>query len=258
MAKLIGRKIIVTGANSGIGLAVTRRFLAEGASVLAVVRRAESQSIFEPHQQLRVLVGDVSQYHSNARAVEAALDHFGGLDCFVANAGVWDFYKKIAKLSSDELESAFDQIMAVNVKAAFLGAHAAYEALKQSQGSLVVTGSNACFRPGGGGALYTASKFALRGMIAQLALEFAPEVRVNGIAPGATNTPLSGSAALGQENKEMNEKSHRLELMGEHIPLGRVSEPEEHTGFYVMLASKESTYMTGSLLVSDGGLTAGQ
>jgi NAD(P)-dependent dehydrogenase (short-subunit alcohol dehydrogenase family) len=95
-------------------------------------------------------------------------------------------------------------------------------------------------------------------MVAQLALEFAPDVRVNGVAPGATNTPLSGTVALGQENKEMNEKTDRLELMGEHIPLGRVSEPEEHTGLYVMLASEESTYMTGSLLVSDGGLTAGQ
>ncbi|PID65668.1 MAG: hypothetical protein CR975_06250 [Gammaproteobacteria bacterium] len=107
--------------------------------------------------------------------------------------------------------------------------------------------------------MYTASKYALRGVIAQLALDFAPDIRVCGIAPGATDTPISGTDALNQRQKAMNKDRQRLETMGQHIPLGRVSEPEEHTDLYVTLASENGArYVTGTILVSDGGLSAGQ
>ncbi len=258
MSQLMGRRIVVTGAGSGIGLAVTERYLKEGASVIAVVRREESRSVFQENEKLKVLVGDVTQYGTNQNAVAAAEKHFGGLDVFVANAGKWDFYKRLKSLDPQQLEQGFDQIMSVNVKSAFLGARASLAALSKSKGSFIVTGSNACFRPGGGGALYTASKFALRGMVSQLALEFAPDIRVNGVAPGATNTPLSGSDALGQTGKQLNEDPDKVINMGDHIPMGRVSNSTEHTGFYVLLASKDASYITGTILVSDGGLSAGQ
>jgi len=257
MGMLEGRSIIVTGGNSGIGRAVVDRFLQEGASVVGVSRRACQFQDFASNDRFVECIGDVSEYETSEAAVKLAQSSFGKLDCFVSNAGVWDFYKKIHKLTPKELEEGFDTLMAVNLRAPLFAAHAAYPALQETRGSLVVTGSNACFKGGGGGVLYTASKFGLQGMVRQLALEFAPDVRVNGVAPGATDTPLGGSSALGQDNKAMNANPDNIEAMGKHIPMQRVSKPEEHTGAYVFLASeKEASYMTGSIILSDGGLVA--
>jgi NAD(P)-dependent dehydrogenase (short-subunit alcohol dehydrogenase family) len=175
---------------------------------------------------------------------------------YVANAGLWDFHKRLEKQSAAELQQATTEIFAVNVMAVLYGAHAASLALRQSRGAFIATGSNACFRGGGGGVLYTASKFALRGLITQLALEFAPEVRVNAVAPGATDTSLSGPDSLRQGNRQMNADRVRLAAMESHIPLGHVSRPEDHAGLYVLLASRQdSAYITGAILLSDGGLT---
>ena len=121
---------------------------------------------------------------------------------------------------------------------------------------MIVTGSHACFLSGGGGALYTASKFALRGLVMQLAKEFAPDVRVNGVAPGATDTGISGPVALGQDAREMNADPARMAIMAGHMPLGRIAQPEEHAAPYVLLAARqESGYLTGAILACDGGLT---
>ena len=259
MGQLTGRRAVVTGAGSGIGRAVLQRYLDEGAQVVAVIRNPDNLAELRDDERVRIVLGDVTQYETNKRAVDTAIEAFGGLDVFVANAGRWDFYKKLVKMTPQELERGFQQIMSVNVQSALLAAHAAASALAENNGSFVVTGSNACFRPGGGGSLYTASKFALRGLMSQLALELAPAVRVNGVAPGATDTPISGTGALSQTDKEMNSDSDRLDSMGKHIPMQRVSEPEEHTDLYVLLASETaSRYITGTMLVSDGGLSAGQ
>ena len=235
MGRLQGHRAIVTGAGSGIGRAVVRRYLAEGAVVV---------------------VGDVARYDTAENAVAVAVASFGGLDTYVANAGLWDFHKRVEKQSPEELELAFQEIFGVNLLGALYGARAALAALRESRGSLIVTGSNACFLAGGGGALYTASKFALRGLVMQLAKEFAPDVRVNGVAPGATDTGISGPAALGQRDREMNADPTRMAAMAEHMLLGRVSQAEDHAALYVLLAATaESSYVTGAMLVSDGGLT---
>jgi NAD(P)-dependent dehydrogenase (short-subunit alcohol dehydrogenase family) len=246
---------VVTGAGSGIGRAVVRRYLAEGAQVVAVVRNPKQQAELEAEGAL-VVVGDVAQHDTAARAVALAEARLGGLDTFVANAGLWDFYKRVEKQSAEELAAAYHEIFGVNLLGALYGAHAALPALKASGGSVIVTGSNACFLAGGGGALYTASKFALRGLVLQLAKEFAPAVRVNGVAPGATRTPLSGPNALGQANREMDADAGRIAEIPHHVPLGHISEPEDHCDLYVMLAAKnESRYVTGTMILSDGGLT---
>ena len=245
----------VTGAGSGIGRAVVDRYLAEGARVIAVVRNPHDVANLEAAGAV-VVVGDVGQYGTAAAAVERAETLFGGLDVYVANAGLWDFHKRLEKQSAAELQQATTEIFAVNVMAVLYGAHAARMALRQSRGAFIATGSNACFRGGGGGVLYTASKFALRGLITQLALEFAPHVRVNAVAPGATDTSLSGPDSLRQGNRQMNADRVRLAAMESHIPLGRVSQPEDHAGLYVLLASRrDSAYITGAILLSDGGLT---
>lgn len=259
MQMLLNRRVIVTGAGSGIGKAIVTRFLNEGARVLAVVRKPAQIEEFTTNNNFCFVVGDVSDYATNEEAVATAIKKWGGLDVMIANAGVWDFYKKLQKMSAKELEDGFSQIMSTNVKAVLLAAHASYSALNEANGCLIATGSNACFRPGGGGPLYTASKYALRGIIGQLALDFAPKVRVCGVAPGATDTPISGTDALSQRQKSMNTDRNRLDSMGQHIPLGRVSSPEEHTDLYVTLASENGArYITGTILVSDGGLSAGQ
>lgn len=255
MARLAGHRAVITGAGSGIGRAVLRRYLAEGARVIAVCRNPDQQAALEA-DGARVVIGDVAQHDTAARAVALAETAFGGLDTYVANAGLWDFYKRVERQSADELAAAYHEIFGVNFLGALYGAHAALPALKASGGSVIVTGSNACFLAGGGGALYTASKFALRGLVLQLAKEFAPHVRVNGVAPGATRTPLSGPQALGQAGREMDADADRIAQIAHHVPLGRISEPEDHCDLYVMLAARhESGYVTGTMMLSDGGLT---
>lgn len=255
MARLEGYRAVVTGAGSGIGRAVVARFLTEGAKVVAVVRKTADAESLSAMGAVAV-IGDVSQYDTAERAVAAATETFGGLDVYVANAGLWDFHRRMEKQSPEELARGFDEVFGVNVLGALYGARAAVEALRASGGSVIVTGSNACVLGGGGGVLYTASKFALRGLVMQLAKELAPQVRVNGVAPGATNTSLSGPLALGQAGKELNADPDRMAVMQQHMLLGRVSEPEDHTALYVLLASRtESPYVTGAMLMSDGGLT---
>jgi NAD(P)-dependent dehydrogenase (short-subunit alcohol dehydrogenase family) len=255
MPRLLNDRIVVTGAGAGIGLAVTRRYIAEGARVVAVVRNAADRERLEVEGAV-VVVGDVSQYETAERAVAAAVETFGGLDAYVANAGLWDFHKRLEKQSPAELKAAFDEIFGVNFLGALYAGRAAAAALRDAKGSLIVTGSNACFLAGGGGVLYTASKFALHGLVMQLAKELAPDVRVNGVAPGATDTGISGPAALGQAEKEMNADAGRMRVMSDHMLLGRVSDAADHAGLYVLLASRsESAYVTGAMLKSDGGLT---
>lgn len=255
MGRLDGRRTIVTGAAAGIGRAVVQRYLSEGANVVAVVRSETDVAALEA-EGAKVVVGDASLYDTAERAVAAAERHFGGLDTYVANAGLWDFHKRVEKQSPEELGAAFTEIFGVNLLGTLYGARAALAALRQSGGSVIATGSNACFLAGGGGALYTASKFALRGLVMQMAREFAPEVRVNGVAPGATDTAISGPSALGQREKEMNGDPARMEVMARHMLLGRIARPEDHAGLYVLLAARdEAPYVTGAMLLSDGGLT---
>jgi NAD(P)-dependent dehydrogenase (short-subunit alcohol dehydrogenase family) len=255
MPRLDGYRAVITGAGSGIGLAVVRRYIAEGANVVAVVRNAADAPALAAEGAV-VVTGDVTLYATAERAVAAAIQHFGGLDVYVANAGLWDFHKRVAAQTPAALKAGFDEVFGVNLLGPLFGAHAALAALRASAGSIIATGSNACFLAGGGGALYTASKFALRGLVMQLAKEFAPEVRVNGVAPGATDTGLSGPAALGQDGRQMNADPQRMAAMAQQMLLGRVATPEDHASLFVLLASKtESAYITGAMLLSDGGLT---
>lgn len=254
MGRLAGNVAVVTGAGSGIGLAVARRFADEGAQVVALVHDP-AQAAALP-EGMAWLAGDVTLAETHERAVELAHDRYGRLDTHVAVAGVWDFHKRLEKIAPDDLAAAFDTVMRVNVLALLLGARASLAALKESGGSVIATASNAAFLGGGGGALYTASKFAVRGAVMQLAAEFAPHVRVNAVAPGATDTALGGAASLGQAGRQMNADKARMDAIPAHIPLARVSQPEDHAALYLTLAAPaESGFVTGAIFVSDGGLT---
>lgn len=248
---------LITGAGSGIGLAVLRRYLAEGMRGVGVLLRSQPQADAlraEFGAQVTTLVGDVRSAEDNRRAVEQTVAAFGKLDTLVGNAGVWDFFAPLMKTAPDALAASFDEIFDVNVKGYLLAARAAGAALRASGGSMIFTLSNASFYAGGGGPVYVASKHACVGLIRQLAYELAPEVRVNGVAPGGTATPLKGPAALGKQDATLSAIPGFEQAVAAAVPLGFMAQPEDHTGHYVLLASRANARATtAAILQSDGG-----
>jgi len=259
MGWLDGYVTIVTGGASGIGRAVAQRYLAEGARGVVIVDRAIDGIADDPHHrsgQLVAIAGDVRDYTVHEAAVATALERFGRLDVTVGNAGIFDFRKGLDSFTPAALTAAFDEIFAVNLRGYLFAAHASRDALLRHRGSMIFTASVAGLHAGGGGVLYTASKHAVVGMIRQLAADLAPDVRVNGVGPGGTLTDLRGLAALGQSDRSLasrrDEMSKRMETS---VPLRFAQKPENHTGLYVLLASREnSPATTGEILMSDGGL----
>lgn len=203
MGWLEGQVALVTGGGSGIGRAVVARFLEEGARV-GVLERVAARG-----EQLRTdfgkavvpIAGDVTQLAGNKRAVAETVSAFGRLDIFVGNAGVFDRSLPLADFPEAKLSEACDELFGVNVKGCILGAKAALPELLKTDGCMIFTASVAGLNSGGGGALYTASKHAVVGLIRQLAMELGPRIRVNGVAPGGTRTDLRGLAVLGQDDR---------------------------------------------------------
>ncbi|KXJ54798.1 MAG: cis-2,3-dihydrobiphenyl-2,3-diol dehydrogenase [Thalassospira sp. Nap_22] len=248
---------LITGGGSGLGLSLVKRYLAEGAKV--AVLEADEQRAEQLRETLQdqvcVIVGDVTRYDDNERAVKQTVDTFGRLDVFVANAGIFDFFEPLAAYEGAKLAEAFDELMSVNAKGGVLGARAALPELIKTQGNIIFTISNAGFYPGGGGPLYTASKHALVGIVRQLAYELAPKVRVNGVAPGGMKTGLRGLSATGTDGQSLNQIDTLDELLTDITPLQVSPQPEDYCGPYVLLASKEnSSVTTGVIINTDGGL----
>jgi NAD(P)-dependent dehydrogenase (short-subunit alcohol dehydrogenase family) len=256
MGWLENKVALVTGGASGLGRAIVERFINEGASV-ATLDRARDRSGGLAKQfgdRVAAVVGDVTVPADNHRAVAEAIRRFGRLDCFVGNAGIWDFNIRLADLPEDRIGPAFDELFGVNVKGYLLGAKAAYRELAKSHGSIIFTVSNAGFYPCGGGPLYTASKHAVVGLIRQLAYELAPKIRVNGVAPGAIPTDLRGPASLEMAQRSIAEVPLK-EAVERGLPLGRLPEPRDYTGSYVLLASGEnSSTATGGVIICEGGI----
>ncbi|NVH72153.1 3-(cis-5,6-dihydroxycyclohexa-1,3-dien-1-yl)propanoate dehydrogenase [Paraburkholderia sp. JPY432] len=249
---------LITGANSGIGLAVLRRFLQEGAKgVGALVRSAQGADALRQEfgNRVAVTVGDVRSVTANEEAVAATLSAFGKLDTLVGNAGVWDYFASLRKFSDgDQLADTFREVFDVNVMGYLLAAYAAAPALRETRGSMIFTLSNSSFYAGGGGPVYVASKHACVGMIRQLAYELAPDVRVNGVAPGGTATPLKGPESLGKHDARLSEIPGFSDAVADAVPLGFMAQPEDHTGHYVLLASRtNSCATTANIIQSDGG-----
>jgi NAD(P)-dependent dehydrogenase (short-subunit alcohol dehydrogenase family) len=191
---LTGRRALVTGGGSGIGLAVARAYLGQGAAVTVLDRSPPAGLAGE----FGVVAGDTTSPADVARAVERAAPD-GRLDLLATCAGVFDYYSAVTAMGAQELTASFGEIFGINVLGTLLAIRAAAPALRRAHGAVSVTLSTAAFHGGGGGPLYAGSKAALRGLVRHLAAEMAPEVRVNGVAPGGTGgTRLGGLAALGQ------------------------------------------------------------
>jgi cis-2,3-dihydrobiphenyl-2,3-diol dehydrogenase len=157
-------------------------------------------------------------------------------------------------MAGEAIDGAFDEIFHVNVKGYLNLAKASLPALVRSSGALVFTVSNAGFDPGGGGPLYTASKHAVVGLIRQLAYEFAPAVRVNGVAPGPIDTDLRGADALGQADRSISSLNLSA-VAGPSVPIGRVPTPEDYAGGFVFLASRrDNPAATGGIVSLDAGI----
>jgi len=256
MGELEGQVALVTGGASGLGKAIVERFLQEGARVGILDRAKERTEALrkELGDRVSATVGDVTLLGDKRRAVADTVSNVGRLDCFIGNAGVWDFNLSLAQLPDDRIERAFDELFGINVKGCMLGAKAAMTELAKTRGNIVYTVSFAGFHPSGGGPLYTSSKHALVGLVRELAFELAPKIRVNGIAPGPMPTDLRGLKTLEMENRTIGEVVNP-EMSTRGLPLARFPDLEDYTGAYLMLASRKSgSLTTGHVINCDSGL----
>lgn len=252
---LTGKVALVTGGGSGIGRAVVKRFIAEGARVVAFDRVQDRLDEIKKEFKDKVAIykGDVTSLADNRAAVALTVSTFGKLDSLIANAGIFDGSKTIRTISDAEIGQVFDQLYAVNVKGALYSVKAAVPELIKSKGNVVFTLSHAAFYAGGGGPIYCSSKSAVLGMMRELAYELAPDVRLNGVAPGGVLTNLESAPAV--ENLVRRSYEERAASYGQNPtnPLKTATWPDDLGGSYVFLASDQSSTMTGVTIHNDGG-----
>ena len=255
MGWLDGKRALVAGAGSGIGRAVLAAFAADGARVGALERdEAKAGRLAADRPDCVVTRGDATVLADARAAVEAVTSSFGGLDVLVNCVGIFDFYRGLAGIPGDQLDAAFDEMFAVNVKSQLVTVQAALAELRKAHGSVVLTVSTSGFYPGRGGILYVASKFAVRGCVIALAHEFAPDVRVNGVAPGGTlGTELTGPRSMGLDEQVLGTTAGREEDLRRRTPLQVALSGADHAGSYVFLASDRARGITGTVVHSDGG-----
>ncbi|MFJ3776280.1 SDR family NAD(P)-dependent oxidoreductase [Streptomyces sp. NPDC090075] len=256
--RLAGATVLVTGGGSGIGRAVVQAYLVEGAEVTVLERSSQRAAALraETDGAVQVIEGDATHPKAVERAVTAARRDGDGLDHLTCCAGVFDYYASLKDLEAGDLLAASEEMWRVNVLSALLTVNRAYPALRIARGSVTLTLSGSAFYPEGGGVLYGSSKWALRGAVAHLAKDLAPEVRVNAVAPGGTGgTRLGGLRALAQD------------LTADHVPgrdqriqaataLEVTPQPQDHAAAYVYLADPAGArVITGAIINSDGGRT---
>ena len=233
--RLEGKVALVTGAGSGIGRATVHRFAAEGARVVAAdLDEDRARETCAGLGDVVAVGADVCDAAAAARMVAAAVEAFGGLDVFHNNAGMPEAVKPLSEITRAEWDAVID----VNLTALFVGAQAVVPAM--GSGTILVTASIIASRPRAGLAAYVASKAGVIGLARALALELAPDIRVNVINPGPARTPMLG--AFGFD-----------ETAGEALPLGRLIEPEDIAAAAVYLASDDARAVTGAVFNVDGG-----
>jgi len=242
--RLSGKVAIVTGAADGIGRAVAIRFLAEGASVLAVdlsLDKLRTGLAGDP-QCLHLVPADVTTAEAPTRLVDAAIERFGGLDILVNNAGVVCF-ESTEEMSDENWQRTID----VNLTAVFRLCRRAIEPMRKRGGGRIVNLSSInAIRTGPGLAAYAAAKHGVIGLTKTLAVELGPhQITANYVCPGAILTGMT--RPLVEASAEM-----RAALDG-FSPLGRMGQPEEVANGILFLASDEASFVSGHGLVIDGG-----
>ncbi len=257
---LHGKRALIVGGGSGIGRAVIDAFLAEDARITVLeLDRHKCDMLREQLPGVRVVEGDAVTRQANEHAVKVAVDAYGGLDTLVNCVGVFDFYKGVGDIDADDLSPAFDEMFRTNVLSHLQSVKAAVPSLRAGTGSAIVLAeSTSSFHPGRGGVLYVSSKFAVRGLVAALAHELAPAIRVNGVAPGGTlNTDLRGPASLGLNSVRLDDTPNRAHDLAARTPLNVALSGEDHAWSFVFLASDRSRGLTGETVHPDGGFRLG-
>jgi NAD(P)-dependent dehydrogenase (short-subunit alcohol dehydrogenase family) len=254
MGRLGGRAAIVTGAASGIGRATASLLAAEGAAVVAADidepgGRAVAAAIVESGGRATFVRCDVTSAADAQSAVETAVATFGRLDMLVNNAGVLR-RAEITRLSEDD----WDRTMAVNVKSIYLLSRAAIPVMAAAGGGAIVNLGSGWGLSGGPRAVaYCASKGAVVNMTKAMAIDHGPQhIRVNCVCPGDTDTPM-----LRQEAADLGITVDEVIASSATRPLGRVGTPEDVARAVLWLASDEAGWVTGSILLVDGGGLAG-
>jgi NAD(P)-dependent dehydrogenase (short-subunit alcohol dehydrogenase family) len=253
MGRLQDRVALVTGAASGIGRASAKMFAAEGAKVVVFDRAATIEETAEAIRaaggEAIALTGDAGDEADVARAVQTALEKFGGLDICYANAGV-------ATMSFDPpLEQTGDQWLAllrINLVGPYLAIkHAAKPMREKGKGSIICTASVAGLRSGAGGPAYSASKAGVINLVQTTAqLLSGTGVRVNAICPGLIETGMTKPVFDRARSKGTEDR------IGQLNPLKRAGVPEEIAGAALFLASDDASYVNGQAIVVDGGLSS--
>ncbi|WP_353142871.1 SDR family oxidoreductase [Acinetobacter pragensis] len=251
--------VLITGAGSGLGLGVAQYCKAQGAAVIVTdIATDKIQSLASEFDEQDLLLScDVTKIADLERCKDAIVQKYARLDAVIGAQGVFDGNLPIQGMSTQHLDQLFDELFNINVKGYLLTAHIFADLLKQSQGALVLTTSTAAYAADGGGAVYTATKGAIRSLIQQLAFEFAPEIRVNGVAPAAIgNSQLKGPKALNLDHQKQSDipKDAFLNLFQSISLLQELPNAEDYGALYAFLASKQNKVMTGQTLVADQGL----
>ena len=254
MKRLEGKVAVITGGAGGIGAATGRLFAEEGASVLLVDLAAEAlQQVIQAigDERVSAVVVDVSQAEQVQRYVQTAIDRYGGIDVFFANAGVEGVVAPITEYPDD----VFDRVMAVNVRGVWLGLkHVMAQMQPRGGGSIIITSSIAGVRGSPGMAPYSTSKHAVIGLMRSAALAGAAHgIRVNTVNPAPIETRMMRSIEAAFDPAVPERAKAEREA---RIPMKRYGLPEEVARLALFLASDESGYCTGGVYMVDGAVTA--
>lgn len=246
MARLTGKVAVVTGGNSGIGLATAKRFHEEGAKV--VISGRDQKTLDEA---VKTIGGDVVAVRSDVskladldKLYKTVTEKFGKIDVLFANAGI----AKFAPVT-DSTEALFDETFDINVKGVYFTIQKALPLL--NEGASIIINSSVASESGlSGGSIYSATKAAVRSFARTLTAELVGRgIRINVVSPGPIQTPILGRNGLSQE--AINDVARYLVSK---VPMNRFGKPEEVADTVLFLASPESSYVTGVDINVDGGM----
>ena len=251
--RLRGKRVVLTGAATGIGRACAGRFAREGASlVLADVREAEGRAL---EREIAGAGGaavfvrtDVSRRDDNERAIDRCVAQFGGIDVLFCNAGI-----TLPKLLTDSADAEIERVLDVNLRALlYASRHAIPRMLEQGAGAILFTASKTGLVAQTDSPVYCASKGAVVMLAKALALDYASKgIRVNALCPGIIETPMLREFADSRPDPVGAWASYTAAQ-----PMGRLGTPEECADAALWLVSDEASFITGVALPVDGGFTA--
>ncbi|ASV30605.1 SDR family NAD(P)-dependent oxidoreductase [Maribacter cobaltidurans] len=243
--KLKDKVCIITGATSGMGRAIAKKFSAAGAKLILSGRDKVRGSKLESELKNTIfLEGDVRDLVYNERLVETAISNFGSLDIVSLNAGILGLGNVV-----DLPVKVWQDTLGTNLSAIFYLSKYAIPHLKKSGGNILINASIAAFKSFPNHPAYCASKAASVALMKQMAVEYGPEIRINAICPGPVDTPLLWNSAEAFEHPES-----AVENAAKSTLLQRLGTPGDISKLALFLVSEDASWITGSAMTIDGGI----